>query len=134
MRKSILWLVLALVIGACATPESLPTAEAVRRLQPGITSQQQVRQWLGEPEAIRVDLLGAARWNYAVTEKVGRLEAFQGTLKRWLIQPVSTFFDQQIYYPPLGAKDPAPDEGSLSVAFGADGVVMKYSFQEPGSR
>jgi outer membrane protein assembly factor BamE (lipoprotein component of BamABCDE complex) len=134
MRQSILWLAIVLVIGACATTESLPTAAVASRIEPGITSQQQVRLWLGEPDAVRVDSLGAARWKYGVDEERGRVEVWREHLHRWVFQPVSVFFDRHVFYPPLGAKAKKPKSGALSVAFGPDGVVTEFAFQKVGSR
>ena len=37
----------------------------VERIEPGVTTHDQIRAWFGEPDAVRVDKLGAAEWGYS---------------------------------------------------------------------
>jgi outer membrane protein assembly factor BamE (lipoprotein component of BamABCDE complex) len=136
MRRSILLIVLTLVISACATPkgERLSASEVVERLKLGITDQQQVREWMGAPDGVRVDTFGASRWNYRVSEAGGQFKRYKAGLDKWVLDPTKSFIDRNVLYPPLGGRAAKPEEGILSVNFGADGTVKEFALKKPGRR
>ncbi len=52
------------MLAACAARAPLLSQETVGRIEPGLTTRQQILEEIGEPDAAEVDAHGGAHWTY----------------------------------------------------------------------
>ncbi len=118
---------LALELG-CASQSRLLREERVAEIQPGATHREEIRSWFGSPDAVRVESSGRAHWGY---QRANRGFA-RGPVGRWLLAPVSTFFEEYVFFPPSPTRGAELLRDRLDVAFDADGLVTRFEFEREG--
>ena len=101
----------------------------VERIEPGVTTQDQVHVWFGQPDAVRVDNLGAAEWGYSHDLNGGRIRGTIERFEHWVVEPVDRFMNEVVFYPPSSAPLSEARSDQLSVSFGPDGVVTQFAYR-----
>lgn len=106
-----------------------PPQISVDQIEPGVTDQDQVRVWFGQPDAVRVDNLGAAEWGYSRDLRRSRIRGAIEQFDRGVAEPLDRFFDEVLFYPPLSRPVEMRAADQLSVSFGPNGVVTQFAYR-----
>ena len=114
-------LVLAL---ACATRGRAFDSDSVVKIEPGFTTQEQVRRWFGEPVGTEVTGWGGVRWRYLHEERTRR---DTGTITK-IGRSIASILGRRVYLPPVDVAYENVTRHELVVFFGEDGVVEDYRY------
>ncbi|MBW2413520.1 MAG: outer membrane protein assembly factor BamE [Deltaproteobacteria bacterium] len=117
-------LLAALPMAACATRGTDFDVDRVPMIQQGVTTQEDIRRWFGEPNTVRSRGSGISAWTYTYqetethdTETLVRIGEF-----------IASLFGQRVVTPPLGVAYEQETEHELLVFFDREGVVSEYEY------
>jgi outer membrane protein assembly factor BamE (lipoprotein component of BamABCDE complex) len=117
---------LALLLNwGCATRGRAFDADSVVRIQPGRTTQEDIRNWFGEPMAIQTSGYGGMRWGY-IHEHTTRRDT--GTITK-IGRSIASIFGHRVYVPPVDVAYENTERHKLTVLFRDDGVVEDYTYE-----
>lgn len=114
-----------LVAGCAAGGRTFPT-DKIPRIEPGLTTTQQVRDWFGEPLSIRTRGLGGSTWRY---EQRDANTADTGTLSR-IGSTVSGVLGGPRTRSPVNVAYTNETRHRLVVWFDQDDVVADYEYEK----
>jgi outer membrane protein assembly factor BamE (lipoprotein component of BamABCDE complex) len=110
---------------ACATRGRAFDPDSVAKIHPGSTTQEQVRQWFGEPVGIQVRSWGGIRWSYLHEEKTRR---DTGSITK-IGRSIASILGSRVYWPPVDVAYENHTRHSLEVIFDPDGIVQDYTYE-----
>ncbi len=113
------------MLAACAACAPLLSQETVGRIEPGLTTRQEILEEIGEPDAAEVDPRGGAHWTY-VRQSPLRVS---WSSRSWLLAPVIDLSDMIIlYFPPSAKSERRVPREVLELSFGPDGILDDFSY------
>jgi outer membrane protein assembly factor BamE (lipoprotein component of BamABCDE complex) len=115
----------AIALAGCATESQSPNQQVAARIRPGVTTQPQIRSWLGEPSSLDQQGSGESRWGY---------ESGRPVVDSGLVSSVLSDVGQAVgYSAPSSAREVMTSKSSqttdfLEVDFDARGIVKHFHF------
>jgi outer membrane protein assembly factor BamE (lipoprotein component of BamABCDE complex) len=116
-------LVLAVALG-CATRGTRFDVDSVNRITPGLSTQDDVRRWFGEPGLVRQHANGSVHWGYDFTETQTRSTSSVSKVLRF----VAAILGWRYFFPPLDVTYEKSTRHKLVVLF-QDGVVVDFTYE-----
>jgi len=113
------------MLAACATRGDRFNVDAVPKIIPGYTNQEEVLAWFGEPNSVRVWGSGGAEWGY-VNEQEERRDT--RTLTK-IGRSIASIFGVRTYFPPVDVAYANTTRDALAVQFDAEGTVVDYTYE-----
>lgn len=103
--------------------------EDLARIEVGVTSQHQVREWFGEPDAMKTNGMGGAHWIYIRREPPGwaapLVNAFDAVVEKVIV-----------FIPPKQPRGRSENDirDVLRFEFAPTGALKKYSYERYDGR
>ena len=110
---------------ACATRGQRFDPDSVLKIQPEISTQQDVKRWFGQPTSLRSSGNGASEWVYLYEERTTR---DTGTLTK-IGRSIASILGARVFYPPIDVRYENVSRHELRVVFDREGVVRDYSYE-----
>ena len=117
-------LLAAALLSACATRGTHFDVDRVPMIQQGVTTQEDVRRWFGEPNTIRSRGSGISAWVYTYEETKTRDTRTLVRIGQW----IAMLFGQRVITPPMGVAYEQTTEHELLVFFDREGIVSEYEY------
>ena len=99
--------------------------DMVPKIHLDVTTQEEVREWFGEPVGVRVNGSGEARWVYLYEEETRR--GTGSITKVW--RSIASIFRMRVFVPPADVSYENTTKHKLSVDFWSDGVVRDFEYE-----
>ena len=109
---------------ACVTRGGHFNADAVPRIRVDQTTQEQIREWFGEPVGVSIDSSGQTSWRY-MYEEVERRDT--RTITR-IGRSIASIFGRRVIVPPVDIAYENETRHELNVRFDRDGIVRDYTY------
>lgn len=110
---------------ACTTRGRAFDPDSVVRIEPGWTTQEEIRRWFGDPVAVQTSAYGGTHWGY-ILEETTRKDT--GTITK-IGRSIASIFGHRVYVPPVDVAYENTTRHKLTVLFGPDGVVEDYTYE-----
>ena len=113
------------VLLACATRGSSFDVDSVGKIEPGITTQAEVREWFGNPTSIKVRGSGGNEWRYLYEEEKRHDTRTLTKIGRFF----ASIFGHRVYAPPVDVAYAKTTRYTLNVQFDDFGQVIDYDYE-----
>jgi outer membrane protein assembly factor BamE (lipoprotein component of BamABCDE complex) len=110
---------------ACSTRGRAFEPDSVVRIEPGWSTQEDIRRWFGAPVSVKTSAYGGARWKY-IHEETTRRDT--RTLTK-IGRSITSILGSRVYVPPVDVAYENATRHELAVVFGPDGVVEDYTYE-----
>ena len=110
---------------ACVTRGAAFNVDLIPRIEPGYTTQEEIREWFGEPQSVRVDSRGVTRWRYLHEEHTSR---DTGTLTK-IGRSIASIFRLRVFFPPVDVAYENSTRHELNVLLNPEGIVEDYVYE-----
>jgi outer membrane protein assembly factor BamE (lipoprotein component of BamABCDE complex) len=117
-------LCVAALVAGCATRGRAFNVDQVPFIKRGVTTQEDVRRWFGEPSTIKARGSGVSAWGYLYEETDTTDTRMLARIGEW----IAMLMGQRVVTPPLGARYETTTTHTLQVFFDPDGVVTEYEY------
>ncbi len=117
-------LLAAVLLSACATRGTHFDVDKVPMIQQGVSTQEDVRRWFGEPGTIRSRGSGISAWVYSYQETTTRDTRTLARIGEW----IAMLLGRHVITPPMGVTYEQETEHELLVFFDREGVVSEYEY------
>ncbi len=114
-----------LIVTGCATSGTRFDPDSVGRIEPGRTTQAQVKLMFGSPTTVRTRGTGGSEWSYDYREQINR---DTGMISRMAVF-VARLFGRRAIYSPVNVAYRNDIRHKLRVIFRSDGVVDDYVYE-----
>ena len=124
MRRAAHALCVLLLLAACATRGREFDVDRVPFIERGLSTQEDVRRWFGEPTSVKSRGSGVSAGGYLYEETETRDTRMLTRIGGW----IAALLGYPVHVPPLGARYETRTTHSLQVFFDAEGVVTEYEY------
>jgi len=111
---------------ACTTSGRKFDVDGISGLEPGHTTENQVRDMFGSPISIRTHSYGGSAWTYEFREEVRHDTGMLSRIGQW----IARFFGFRTYGSPVNLEYKNEIEHRLVVFFDDDAIVEDYSYEK----
>ena len=123
MRVSLILLCSALLL-ACSTRGHPIDVDSIPKIQPGVTTQDQVDRWFGQPNTVSLRGRGGSRWVYEESEQETRSTRFLTRMGRF----IASLFGYWTPVAPMDVTYTNTITHRLAIDFDASRVVIDYTY------
>ena len=125
MSRALVPLSICILLGACATRGDRFNPDLVDRITPGVTTQDDIRRWFGEPLQVRQSASGRTGWGYDYEETQTR----STTSVTKVMRSIASLFRLRYFFPPVDVTYERSSRHALTVVFDQEGVVVDFSYE-----